>query len=174
MAYNANIHQRRSIRLKGYDYGQEGAYFVTLCTKNRAHLFGEVEGGEMKLNQFGMIASQEWAKTPEVRMNVVLDVFIIMPNHLHGILFITESKTEARHDDVTPFLSPSQTVGAIVRGYKSAVTKQINALLPEAEKMTVWQRNYHEHIIRNARAHQYISAYISNNPTRWKADRFFS
>lgn len=132
----------------------------------------------MQLSTFGKIASQEWLKTPEVRTNVRLDVFVIMPNHLHGIVLITESKTESDSvfyaDDTPQFTSPSNTVGAIVRGYKSAVTKQINGLLSEEEKVTVWQRNYYEHIIRNERAHQYISDYIVNNPTTWGADKFFS
>jgi REP element-mobilizing transposase RayT len=182
MAYNPNIHNRRSIRLKGYDYSQAGAYFITLCTQNREHLFGEILSGEMQLNAFGRIAYQEWLKTPEIRSNLELDVFVIMPNHMHGILLLTSppirkgvlhtpqpENNMARR--VQPQLqSPSETVGAIVRGYKSAVTRQINSI---RGNVPVWQRNYYEHIIRDERAYHHISEYILNNPFKWEADMFY-
>lgn len=197
MAYNPNIHHRRSIRLKGYDYAQAGVYFITLCTHNREHLFGEVTGGEMKLSSLGEIAYHEWLKTPEIRPNVVLDVFVIMPNHMHGILLITGSPGELHSPPSQPlptqpyFLpdipavdnadkgvcdtpqlkSPSRTIGAILRGYKSAVTKQINLLRGNGQ---VWQRNYYEHIIRDERAYHNIAEYIINNPLKWEADMFYN
>lgn len=192
MSYNPNIHQRRSIRLKDYDYSQEGAYFITLCCANRACLFGEIKGNKMILNEYGEIAYHEWARTSELRKNVELDVFVIMPNHLHGIIILnatprrgelhspyldpTHSDSNELHPgDIrgvfdTPLRSPSNNIGAIVRGYKSSVTKQLNAL---NIGYVVWQRNYHEHIIRNTRSYQYISEYIINNPKQWSDDKFY-
>ena len=201
MTYNPIIHHRRSIRLNGYDYAQAGAYFITICTKNRQCLFGHVEYDKMILTDAGNIAYNEWLKTPHIRPNVVLDVFIIMPNHIHGIIIITndrrgESNSPKKYDGenrrgelhspclimgecnsplqsqrLSPPQSPSQTIGAIVPGYKSAVTKQIKLLDNTID--TVWQRNYYEHIIHDARAYQNISNYIINNPLKWPADKFY-
>ena len=193
--YNPNIHHRRSIRLKGYDYSQAGLYFITICCQDRKYLFGEVvaanaigsidESGinpitendsypKMVLNHFGQIAYDEWLNTTAVRNNVELGEFIIMPNHMHAIIKITDSGGELHSPDYkshSPKLQgTSQTVGAIVRGYKSAVTKQLNLLNIGC---TVWQRNYYEHIIRHERAYQNISNYIINNPAKWAADKFY-
>ena len=101
MKYDPNIHHRRSIRLRGYDYSQEGLYFITLCTQNRLHLFGKiVDDGQgtmiCSLNEYGGIAEKEWIKTPEIRPNVRLDIFVIMPNHMHGIIEITHRGTTHR------------------------------------------------------------------------------
>ncbi|QNF31572.1 hypothetical protein HUW51_02090 [Adhaeribacter swui] len=177
MAYSPLIHHRRSIRLKGYDYSQAGAYFITLCTHHREHLFGEVKGGEMKLNPFGQIAYENWLKTPQIRPNVALDVFVIMPNHLHGILLIRKGESHSpllnpdKGECDSPLRTPSNTIGAMVRGYKSAVTKQINLL---RAGVIVWQRNYYEHIIRNEQAYHTISVYIIHNPYKWEQDKFYS
>ena len=86
--YNPDIHHRRSIRLKGYDYSRAGLYFITLCVKNRKNIFGKIEQGKMKLNELGKTAHQEWKHTPEIRKNISLDEFIIMPNHFHAIVKI--------------------------------------------------------------------------------------
>ncbi|PSR53426.1 hypothetical protein AHMF7605_07735 [Adhaeribacter arboris] len=189
MAYNPLIHHRRSIRLKGYDYSQSGAYFITLCPYHREHLFGEIVNGNTVLSEYGQIAFNEWVRTPVKRSNVALDVFVIMPNHLHGIVIIND--TGESHspilDDMawnkiqlqfnnkgecdSPLRSLSNTVGAIVRGYKWVVTKQINLL---CSGQIIWQRNYYEHIIRNEQAYQTISEYIMNNPAKWEEDKFFS
>jgi len=88
--YNPNIHHRRSIRLKGYDYAQAGLYFITICCQDRACLFGEIQNGEMVLNEYGTIAHNEWIKTHEIRTNVELGEFVIMPNHIHGIIKIMD------------------------------------------------------------------------------------
>lgn len=88
MKYDPNIHHRRSVRLRGYDYGKEGMYFITICTQNRVHFFGEVENGNMILNPFGEIAYREWEKLPDRWPHVELGAFQIMPNHIHGILLI--------------------------------------------------------------------------------------
>ena len=213
--YNPQIHHRRSVRLKGYDYAQAGAYFITICTHERACLFGKITDGKMILNDAGKIANDEWLKTPELRKNVELDAFIVMPNHIHVIILINRrgvlntplndpnspndpnsdlSNMPIADNDTgtgvlntpndlntgvfntgvynTPLRSPSQTIGAIVRGYKSSVTKQIN-ILRDCTECIVWQRNYHEHIIRNEQSYQNISNYIINNPSKWNDDKFY-
>jgi REP element-mobilizing transposase RayT len=199
--YNPNIHHRKSIRLKGYDYAQAGLYFITICVQNRACLFGNIHNGEMILNEYGQIAFDEWMKTPEIRPNVDLGEFIVMPNHIHihsiirllgrgelhspqetGINNMPQPPQETGINNMpqppdnggvckTPLRSPSQTVGAIVRGYKSSVTKRMGLLGFNGK---LWQRNYYEHIIRNEQSYQNISNYIINNPAKWQADKFYS
>jgi len=184
---------RRSIRLKGYDYAQEGAYFVTICTYDRKCLLGDVYEGEMRLNEYGIIARDEWLRTAQVRPAVETDALVIMPNHLHGIILITDRAPYAPDDadadhrrgvspygpdnahadhrrGVSPYgpdnahadhrrgvslyaptnglRSPSQTIGAIVRGFKSASTKRINETR-NTPGVPVWQRNYYEHVVRD-------------------------
>jgi len=191
MTYNPAKHHRRSIRLKGYDYSQAGLYFITICTQNRACLFGRIENGVMILNEYGQIAYNEWMKTTEIRNNVELCDFVVMPNHIHGIIRLLgrgESHSSQSHSSqshlpqshssqshsphnmgvcVTPLRSPSQTIGAIVRGYKSSVTKQLGLL---GFRKKIWQRNYHERIIRDERSFMKISEYIINNPANWNND----
>ena len=288
MAYNPNIHHRRSVRLQGYDYSQAGLYFITICCDRRLCRFGNIENGEMKLNEFGKIAFDAWTKTPQLRPNVALGEFVIMPNHIHGIIYLLHSpdvvgkgelhspdvvgrgelhspdvvgkgelhspdnkmnelhssdnnngelhssdvvgKGELHSPDVvgrgelhspdvvgrgelhspdvvgrgelhssdvvgkgelhssdnnngelhssdnnngecnSPLRGPSQTIGAIVRGYKSSVTKQLG-IMGFDEKL--WQRNYYEHIIRNEQSYNNISNYIINNPAKWQEDKFY-
>ena len=180
MTYDSKIHKRRSIRLKEYDYSQEGLYFVTICVNVgangiRPHIFGEVINGEMVLNDVGKIVHNEWLKTSDIRSNVQLDAFIVMPNHVHGIIVITHDDRGVCDSDNqgvcdTPLRSPSNTVGAIVRGYKSAVTKQLRQL---GHTRIIWQRNYFEHIIRNTKDCNNIFEYITNNPVNWKQDKFY-
>jgi len=188
MPYNPKIHHRRSIRLKGYDYSQPGAYFITLCTHNRECLFGNIVDGEMVLNEYGILVKNEWLRTSEIRPNVIVDEFIIMPNHLHGIFIINDDGCGATCRGVSPyapkpapyintpntniFKSPSKTIGAIIRGFKSITTKQINQLRNTHNK-SVWQRNYYEHIVRNESSLNKIRKYITNNPMKWEMDKFF-
>ncbi|GIJ97399.1 hypothetical protein CAPN001_19680 [Capnocytophaga stomatis] len=201
--YNPDIHKRRSIRLKGYDYSREGLYFITVCCQNRTHYFGEIIDGKMQLNAIGEIAHNEWINTENVRKNIKIHTFIVMPNHFHAIIEIAHQCRGVLHtpNDVTlhtpnddekdvlhtpnddekgvlhtsnnekcvfntPLRSPSQTLGAIVRGYKSAVSKKTG--------FSLWQRNYYEHIIRNEESYFKIHEYIENNPTKWEADCFYS
>jgi len=150
--------RRRSLRLKGYDYAQPGAYFVTICTHRHQPLFGEVVDGAMQLHAFGQIVWEEWFRSAEIRAEIVLfsDEFVVMPNHLHGIVWIVEADNAVGATGRSPLqkrpLSPPRgpaprSLGAFVAGFKSIVTKRINALrgTPGAR---VWQRNYYEHIIR--------------------------
>ncbi|WP_247653549.1 transposase [Flavobacterium sp. CS20] len=122
-SYNPKYHHRRSIRLKGYDYTQEGLYFITLCIQDREHIFGEIKNGDMHLNAFGKIAEHEWLNTANIRDNVSLHEYIIMPNHIHGIIEITFQKETA--NEIGAFKSPSQSIGSIIRGYKIATIKRI-------------------------------------------------
>ena len=130
--YNPNKHHRRSIRLAGYDYSQAGLYFVTLVCQDRAHLFGAIKDGIMYLNEFGQIAVDEWLHTQEVRNNVVLHEYVVMPNHIHGIIEILFPKES--NNIVGEFRSPSQTIGAIIRGYKIATIKRIKELVKRTEE----------------------------------------
>ncbi|MFH1161430.1 MAG: transposase [bacterium] len=167
--YNPEYHHRRSIRLKGYDYSREGMYFITICSHGRDHLFGKIENGKMILNPMGQIARHEWIKTTEIRTNITLGEYVVMPNHIHGIVVINGLPGIVGAYGNTPLRSPTKTVGAIVRGYKSAVTKQIN-ILRNCPKCPVWQRNYYEHIIYDESEYLRISEYIYNNPANWMDD----
>lgn len=128
--HNHPLHNRRSIRLKGYDYSNEGLYFITLCVQNRKHLFGKIERGQMLRNTYGEIAAREWEQSAALRKNISLGEYIIMPNHMHGIISI-DYKISKGEDIIGKFKSPSNTLGAIIREYKGATTKQINILIRE-------------------------------------------
>jgi REP element-mobilizing transposase RayT len=258
--YDPQKHHRRSIRLKDYDYSQAGAYFVTICTYNRVCLFGEIANGKMHLNEYGETVCDEWLRSSIIRPNVELDEWVVMPNHIHGIVVITrrgtsqgrgvlptdgrgvlptdgrgvlptdgrgelptdgrgvlptdgrgelptdgrgELPTDGRGElptegrgvlptdgrGVLPtdgrgvlqyaptgmlkFQSPSQTIGAIVRGFKSAATKRIN-IQRDMPGVPVWQRNYWEHIIRNEQSYINIATYIINNPAKWESDKLYA
>ena len=164
---------RRSIRLRGYDYSQVGAYFVTICTHDRACIFGNITDGEMRLNEIGQIAAEEWTKSERVRDEIELDEWVIMPNHLHGIVWITANH-DSRNVGATgrsplPSGPKPRSLGAMVAGFKSAATKRINAVLgtPGAP---FWQRNYYEHVIRNEDTLDRVRQYIRDNPSKWPDD----
>ncbi|MFD2583988.1 transposase [Pedobacter vanadiisoli] len=166
MKYNPLIHNRRSIRLKGYDYSKAGAYFITICCEDRLHRFGKVVDDEMILNESGKIAYNEWINLSDRFSNFELDVFQIMPNHMHGIIVLSSSRATAR---VAP------TIANIIGAYKSIVSNACLQLYKSHNKIMrkLWQRNYYEHIIRNERAYQNISNYIINNPSKWNEDKFY-
>ena len=194
------IRQRKNIRLKGYDYSKPGLYFITICCQGREMLFGKIENNKMILNEYGKIVEQEWLKTPKIRNNVKLHEFTVMPNHFHAIVQITHrildksdngfhvgsycnttlqknGNTNQQNENPLPGQpdnkrSPSNTLGAIVRGFESAVTKQIN-VLRNTPGESVWQRNFHDHIICNKTEYYKIKNYIINNPGNWKNDIFF-
>jgi len=179
MTYNPQKHHRRSIRLKGYDYTQPGAYFVTLVTHDRACLFGEIVDGEMRLNEYGEIARAEWLQTAVVRPYVVLhpDELVVMPNHVHGIIWIVDdvdtvvgARRRRAPTTTEQFGKPVPgSIPTIIRSFKSATAKRINALR-RTPGMPVWQRNYYEHIIRGETSLQRIRAYIAANPQQWALD----
>ena len=168
---------RRSIRLRDFDYSQEGGYFVTICARGGRNLFGEVRNGVVALNRLGGIVNQEWLRVAEKRDNVQLDIFVIMPNHLHGILLIGNSRRSmACHAQVTAprkFGQPlANSLSSIVGGFKSAVSRRIN-LERNSNSRFVWQRNYHEHIIRNEADLAEKRTYIQNNPLQWELDEYY-
>jgi len=180
MPYDPNRHHRRSIRLKGYDYSQAGAYFITLCTQDRACLFGKVVNGEMRLNDAGRMVLAEWNRLPERFPQVVLDAFVVMPNHVHGILVITDpAPTVGATVGATPTVGATTrvapTVGNIIGAFKSRVTVEYIRGVKTSGwppfRGRLWQRNYYEHIIRNERALNAIRRYILENPLRWHLDR---
>ncbi len=169
---------RRSVRLKEFDYSKAGAYFVTICTKDRECLFGEILGDRMVLNEFGEIAQAEWLRTSEIRPNVDLDAFVIMPNHLHGNLFLRDWADVGAHCNV-PLPNTPQTeefgkstvnsIPTIIKLFKSTVTKQINELRGTPGH-PVWQKNYFERVIRDEDELNRIREYIIYNPAKWAED----
>ena len=167
----ATHQRRRSIRLPRFDYTQQGAYFVTVCTRNRSCLFGEIVNGEMRLNDIGRVAHRMWEEIPTHFPQVGIDAWVVMPNHIHGVIVIAGPPVEATHASPLqrPAGPPKRSIGAIVGSYKSAVSKRINAMrgTPGAP---VWQRNYYDHIIRNEAALNRIRQYIADNPARWAED----
>jgi putative transposase len=166
---------RRSMRLQGYDYSLEGAYFITICTKNRENLFGHITDNQMVLNNLGEITYNAWFETAKLRPNVELEEFQVMPNHLHGIILVRKQiKNPNEKADLNTFLrSPSQTIGAMMRGFKSSVTSKINTIRNTPGEM-IWQRNFYDHIIRNGESFVRIADYIRNNVYLWKEDRFYN
>lgn len=169
--FDSNKHHRRSIRLKHFDYSRPGGYFITICTHNRECLFGEIVDGATNLNPIGSIVEDEWNKTSLMRNNVELGGFVVMPNHLHGIIILNgDGRRGELQFAPTRYASPSRTIGAIVRGFKSASTTRINAIR-KTPGVPVWQRNYYEHIIRGDKDLNAVCEYIANNPLRWQYDR---
>jgi putative transposase len=169
-----NERHRRSIRLQGADY-QAGAYFVTICTHERQCLFGTITSEVMSLNTWGTIVSECFQAIPTHFSQVRVDAFVVMPNHVHGMIVIHES-IRAQHAAPLHPSSPhvvSGSLGAIVRSFKSATTKRIN-LLRETPGAVLWQRNYHEHIIRDQTDENRIRGYIVANPQLWKQDSLWS
>jgi REP element-mobilizing transposase RayT len=194
--YDAEKHHRRSVRLRGYDYSQPGEYFVTLCTEEMKALFGCVVNGRMELNAFGEIADQEWRQSSIIRHELELDDWVVMPNHVHGIVRIVGPASPhvvGAQGLAPPPPLPSSSVGAqglvplrpptrvparrprslasFVAGFKSAVTMRINELRG-TPIVPVWQKNYHEHVVRNPHELEILRDYIRNNPLRWACDRY--
>jgi REP element-mobilizing transposase RayT len=168
MPYDPERHHRRSIRLKGYDYSQPGGYFITIVTRDRACLFGEVVDGEMRLNDVGHMVHQQWADLPNRFPNIDLDAFIVMPNHIHGVIVITDAPTVGAGSP-RPYTSRA-TLGQVVAYFKYQSTKRINAA-GGTPGVRLWQRNYYEHIIRSEDSLNRIRQYIADNPARWAFDR---
>ena len=117
--YHPKIHHRKSIRLKGYDYSQPGCYFVTICSFEKDHLFWEIDAGIMHLNQFGQIVHEEWLKSEQIRKEIKLDEFVVMPNHFHGIVWITNPNYKVGAQGIAPPHAPPQTPNKLYRKPKS-------------------------------------------------------
>ena len=227
--YNPNIHHRKSIRLKGYDYSQAGLYFITICCQNRIYRFGQIENGAMQLNDAGKLIETEWLNLKIRFPNINLHEYVVMPNHFHAILEITvgatlvvaqnnitvaqNNNTVAQNNrqppsvqlgqphyvqlgqpqsiqtgqpqsiqtgqpqGIAPTGATNKTVGDILDAYKSITTVEyirgVKTLGWQPFDGKLWQRNYHEHIIRNEQSFQRISDYIINNPAKWTDDKFY-
>ncbi len=198
--YNPHIHNRQSRRLKGYDYSQPGSYFITFCTQNRECLFGEIINGQMHLNDIGKMIETEWLNLKTRFTNIELHAYVIMPDHFHGIIEITDRESSegaplvgAPSEDSptavegaptrdapstaadTP-IPKKKTVGDMVGAFKSITTvnyiRGVNELGWPTFDGRLWERNYYERAIRNGWAFQNISRYIINNPAKWEANQF--
>ncbi|MEW6595762.1 MAG: transposase [Thermodesulfobacteriota bacterium] len=187
MKYDPVIHHRRSIRLQGYDYSRAGAYFVTICTQERQCLFGKIVDGEMRLNDLGRVVADSWEWLARQYDHAELDEWVIMPNHMHGIIVITDDcrggscrgrscrggsckggscKGGSR---TAPTMAQRKPVGRLIGAFKTVSTKRINELR-QTPGVKLWQRNYWEHIVRDEPELQRIRQYIHNNPSQWEMD----
>jgi len=174
--YNPEKHHRRSIRLKGYDYAQPGSYFITICTWQRHCLFGEITHGQMQLNRYGRIVQKHWQNLIHYHQHIKLGEFVIMPNHIHGILTLKDVSEARKSLDIgfAPIKfekSPKRHgIPEIIRGFKTFSARQINTVR-DTPGVPIWQRNYYEHIIRNQQAYDKIYQYIKDNPALWEVDQ---
>jgi REP element-mobilizing transposase RayT len=200
--YNPNLHKRQSTRLKGYDYSKEGNYFLTICCQDKECLFGDVVNGKMILNNIGEVVNECWLKIPNHFPKVKLKEYVIMPNHIHGIIELINDEKSVSNNTAVENLRvinlkaeneqllnsipiknsiiqnnfqkcTPRSIGSIIKGFKIGVTKWIrdkNNFEPILIE-SIWQRNYHEHIIRDNREYEKIVKYIINNPSKWEIDK---
>ena len=174
MKYDRNKHHRRSIRLPGYDYRTPGAYFITICSWQRECLFGEVIDDTMQLSPYGKTVFFNWSVLPKRYPNVELDNFIVMPNHVHGIIVLKDSReiNYTESDKLALKKSKIHPLSEIVRGLKTFSARRINQMR-YLTGVSVWQRGYYEHIIRNEESLFAIREYIINNPLSWGKDELY-
>ncbi|MGM3306767.1 transposase [Anabaena sp. WFMT] len=173
MKYNPKIHHRQSTRLRGYDYSQPGAYFITICTQHRECNLGEIINDEMKFTVRGFIVHKFWLKIPHHFPNVELDQFVVMPNHVHGIIVINDELLDVndyiKEGGETPPLRKKTTLGQIIAYYKYQTTKIINKI-DDTLGLRIWQRNYYDRIIDHQKILDIARQYIVKNPLRWDKD----
>ena len=186
MKHDADKQQRRSIRLPGYDYAQAGAYFVTIVTKDRMCLFGEIVDRKMLPNQFGPIVQSTWNDLPEHYPAVECDSFVVMPNHVHGIIELAHGGADGDSDvgsglkpargvaagpnPLRAGFKPAPTLAEIIRAFKTFSARRTNGMR-NTPGVPLWQRNYYEHIIRSDDELMRIREYIANNPPQWEMDQ---
>ena len=174
--YDPNIHNRRSMRLKGYDYSIPGAYLVTVVTQRRAELFGNVVNSKMQLNAAGEMVQRIWMEMPIRFPSIAMDTFVAMPNHIHGIIIMGGADAESR---ATTRVAPTQDgrirLGDVVGAFKSLTTLEYTRGVRDMNWAPfhgrLWQRNYYEHILRNDASLQKYRRYIVDNPIQWPIDR---
>jgi putative transposase len=170
MSYNPNTHHRRSIRLKDYDYALPGAYFVTILTDQRQCMFGEIVNGVMQCNKLGQIADWEWARLKTRFSFIKEEAFIVMPNHVHGIVVIDPDRNIPNPTRSSHFSKiTAHSLGTIIRSYKATVAYRIKCIEKTVDK--VWHRNYYERVIRNEKELERIRQYIASNPISWEIDQ---
>ena len=171
-----NKYRIPSARLQSWDYGSNGAYFITICTQNREQYFGEIINSQMHLNEIGKLAEQYWIEIPNHFPFVELGNFVVMPNHVHGIVIINKTGVQKLHCNVSTdknnqmaLISPKPgTIPTIIRSYKSIVTKMSRNIHADFG----WQSRFHDHIIRDAQSFENIQNYILENPNKWDNDEF--
>ncbi|MGC8765127.1 MAG: transposase [Brevinematia bacterium] len=188
-----------SSRLKDWDYSSPGIYFITICTKDRLCLFGNIEKGEMIFSECGLIVKEEWEKSFDIRKELVCDAYVIMPNHIHAIIYIlekqkdcnvevethgqnnntipndnveTHSRASLRYSNTGVSYRPPKSISSFVAGFKSITTKRINILTNTKE--SIWQSRFYDHIIRNKKELNAIRKYIMHNPIKWQEDQYFN
>jgi REP element-mobilizing transposase RayT len=182
-----NKYRISSSRLKNWDYGKNGAYFITICTRKREHFFGKIttidDENEMQFNEIGLLANEFWAEIPKHFPFVELGNYQVMPNHVHGILIIDKKNVvddvivETLHCNVSTIneqmakISPKPgTISTIIRSYKSVLTKHAHYIHADFE----WQERFHDHIIRDSESFERIQHYIEKNVANWKDDKFYN
>ncbi len=158
---------RRSLRLPGYDYSGEGTYFVTICTRERKCVLGEVIDGSFQANAAGNIVRECWYELPYHYAGLALDAFVVMPNHLHGVLAFVDDVGAGLKPALA--IKPRRNLSEVVRAFKTFSARRINEL-GGAPGAAVWQRGYYEHIVRGEKSLSEIRRYIADNPRNWAAD----
>ena len=166
-----NQYRRESSRLQNWDYASEGYYFITICTKNKKHYFGEIIDGEMILSHIGVIATILWQEIKHRFNHISLGEFVVMPNHIHCIISVeTRHVLSLQNNSESRFQNQGKkTISSMIGSYKSAVSKYAHQLNYEFH----WQGRFYDHIIRNDVSHRKISEYVLNNPQKWEEDRFY-
>jgi len=163
-----SLPDRKPTRLKGYDYSQNGAYFITICTDKKLHLFGEIANGEMHLNDLGKIVNLEILNIESHYTNIRTDKYVIMPNHIHIIISISET------EGINPFPTVKCDIPNVIGKFKAGVTRTVGNAFMHSAKKTIWQRSYHDHIIRGENDYQKILEYIDTNVLKWEQDCFYN
>lgn len=166
-------HQRRSLRLPYYDYSQEGAYYITICSHERDCMFGDIVNERMELNGLGQIVQVEWTWSGELRDEISLDIYQVMPNHFHAIVLIkpvTAKKYHVGASGARPSRIEPKSLSSLVAGFKSSTTSKIRKMSKDPN-LKVWQRGFYEHVIRNEAELNSRREYIMNNPLKWELDR---
>jgi REP element-mobilizing transposase RayT len=173
-----NTYRIESSRLKDWDYSTPWWYYITINTKNHVCYFGDIKVNKMILNELGIIVEQEWLKTMELRKNVDLDYYVIMPNHIHGIIILDKienincrdvARNVSTSNNFYSNISPNpNSLSAIIRSFKSAVTKRIHEM---GNNVFAWQTRFYDRIIRNERELYNIRKYIDVNPLKWEIEK---
>lgn len=173
---------RKVVRLKAWDYSTQAYYFATICSHEKRCIFGKIKNGRSLLSEVGRIVEEEWLKSANMRPHIALEEFVVMPNHLHGIVVLTKSGPglpAAESASEIGYLRRKgkvrrepQSLSSFIAGFKAAVTKRINELNPQV-KHAVWQRGFYEHVIRSEKDLYLIKQYILDNPANWESDEEF-
>jgi REP element-mobilizing transposase RayT len=167
--YDPAAYHRRTIRLPGYDYASAATYFITLCTRKRQCVFGDVIDSAILLSPVGQVVFDCWNWLPDQYPYVEMGPFVVMPNHLHGIITLTVDEGGSRTAP-TEAPQPGKPIGGLIGAFKTVSTKRVNEMLGTPGEL-LWQRNYWEHIVRNDKSMSRICDYIENNPVTWESDK---